>query len=123
MTRHEYRLKLIFAIYQSLLLKKDLNVLINDSIPEVDQNDFVIKIKEDLLNHMNEYIEDISSHLVKWTFDRLSFIDQAILLDSYAEYKTGLNNKNIIIDEAVRIAKEYSDDESYKYINGVLDKL
>ena len=39
------------------------------------------------------------------------------------EIKTNLNTKNIVIDEAIRIAKEYSNEDSYKYINGVLDNL
>ena len=52
-----------------------------------------------------------------------SYIDQAILLVGTSEYNLNKDNKKIIIDEAVRIAKEYSDDDSYKYINGVLDNL
>lgn len=55
--------------------------------------------------------------------NRLSYIDQAILLVGTSEYNLNKDNKKIIIDEAVRIAKEYSDDDSYKYINGVLDNL
>ena len=73
--------------------------------------------------NINDYITDISSYLKNWTFDRLSYIDQAILLESYSEIKSKINNKNIVIDEAIRIAKEYSNEDSYKYINGVLDNL
>ena len=40
-------------------------------------------------------------------------------------YVTGQESqtKNIIIDEAIRIAKMYCDEKSYQYINGVLDNL
>ena len=31
--------------------------------------------------------------------------------------------KSVGIDEAVRLAKKYCDDDSYKLINGVLDQL
>lgn len=122
MNRHEYRLHVIFALYQSLLLKKDLELSFNDNF-ENDTNDFVISLKKDLINNINNYIDEISPLLSKWTFDRLSYIEQAILLEAASEIKQALNTKNIVIDEAVIIAKEYCDEESYKYINGVLDKL
>ena len=122
MNRHEYRVQIIFALYQSLLLKKDLRLSFNDNF-EGDDNEFLLKLKEDLILNYKSYIDKISPLLTKWTFDRLSYIEQAILLESTSEIELGLNNKNIVINEAVKIAKEYCDEDSYKYINGVLDKL
>jgi len=121
MNRHEKRVNLVIALYQHLLLKNDLKQSFNNNFEEND--DFVNSIQEDLINNLDNYKQEINTYLNKWTFDRLSYIDQAILLEGYSEIKSGLNNKNIVIDEAVIIAKEYSDAESYKYINGVLDKL
>lgn len=122
MNRHEYRVQIIFALYQSLLLNKDLRLSFDDNFAG-DDNEFLCKLKEDLILNYKNYIEDISPLLTKWTFDRLSYIEQAILLESASEIKLGLNSKNIVINEAVRITKEYCDEDSYKYINGVLDKL
>ena len=122
MNRHEYRVHVIFALYQSLLLKKDLELSFNDNF-EDDDNEFLLAIKKDLKINKDKYIDEISPLLTKWTFDRLSYVEQAILLEACSEIKQKLNNKNIVIDEAVIIAKEYCDDESFKYINGVLDKL
>lgn len=122
MNRHEYRVHIVFALYQSLLLKKDLELSFNDNF-EDDDNEFLLAIKKDLKINKDKYIDEISPLLTKWTFDRLSYVEQAILLEACSEIKQKLNNKNIVIDEAVIIAKEYCDDESFKYINGVLDKL
>lgn len=122
MNRHEYRVHVIFALYQSLLLKKDLELSFNDNF-EDDDNEFLISLKNDLIANYKSYIDEISPLLSKWTFDRLSYIEQAILLEGCSEIKQNLNSKNIVIDEAIIIAKEYCDEESYKYINGVLDKL
>ena len=122
MNRHEYRVKIVFALYQSLLLKKDIELSFVDNF-EDDTNEFLSSIKIDLINNYQKYIDEISPLLTKWSFDRLSYIEQAILLEATSEIKLNINNKNIVIDEAVRIAKEYCDEESYKYINGVLDKL
>lgn len=121
MNRHEVRVQIVFALYQHLLLNKDLKVSFSDNFE--NQEDFINIIEENLIIHEDEYINDINEHLNKWTFDRLNYVDQAILLESYAEIKTELNNKKIVIDEAINIAKEYCDDDAYKYINGVLDNL
>lgn len=121
MNRHEYRIKIVTAIYQHLLLKKDLKICIIDTIDEID--DFVRSIEADLLENEEKYIETINCKLNHWKFDRLNCIDRAILLEATSEYYLKLNDKKVVIDEAIRIAKEYSDEDSYKYINGVLDNL
>ena len=121
MNRHETRIKVVTAVYQHLLLNKDMVEAFIDNFENIDE--YVGSIENDLIAHEDAYIETISNNLNKWTFDRLSYIDQAILLVGTSEYNLNKDNKKIIIDEAVRIAKEYSDDDSYKYINGVLDNL
>ncbi|WP_423364682.1 transcription antitermination factor NusB [Mycoplasma sp. P36-A1] len=70
-------------------------------------------IKKDLDNYLDS----------KWKFDRLGKIEQAILLISYIQIKGKLAPKGIVINEAVNLAKAYAEDDSYKFINGVLDKL
>lgn len=122
MNRHEYRVKIIFSVYQSLLLKKDLQDSFNNNFDE-DINEFMLSIKDDLKVNLNNYINEIEPHLVKWTFDRLSYLEQAILLVATSEIRQNLNDKKVVIDEAINITKEYCDEESYKYINGVLDNL
>ena len=121
MNRHETRIKVVTAVYQHLLLNKDMVETFIDNFDNIDE--YVGSIENDLIAHEDVYIETISNNLNKWTFDRLSYIEQAILLVGTSEYNLNKDNKKIIIDEAVRIAKEYSDDDSYKYINGVLDNL
>ena len=122
MNRHEYRVQIIFALYQSLLLKKDLRLSFDDNFAG-DDNEFLCKLKEDLILNYKNYIEDISPLLTKWAFERLSYIEQAILLEATSEIKLKLNEKAIVIDEAIILTKQYCDEESYKYINGVLDKI
>ena len=123
MTRHANRLNVIFALYQSLLLNKDLRLTFVEYSKEKQNDDFSDKLIEDLIINKQTYIEEISKYLVNWHFERLSYVEQAILLEATSELKLGLNNKNVVIDEAITIAKEYCDDESYKFINGVLDNL
>ena len=123
MNRHEYRVKLVFALYQSLLLNKEISRSVEDNFDDEEKNEYVTVLENDLIINKDNYIEEISLHLKKWTFERLSYLEKAILLVATSEIKKEIASKNIIIDEAIRIAKMYCDEKSYQYINGVLDNL
>ena len=123
MNRHEYRVKLVFALYQSLLLNKEISRSVEDNFDDEEKNEYVTVLENDLIINKDNYIEEISLHLKKWTFERLSYLEQAILLVATSEIKKEIASKNIIIAEAIRIAKMYCDEKSYQYINGVLDNL
>lgn len=122
LNRHEYREKLIFVLYQHLLLHKDLKLCFFDNF-EDNADEFSLTIINDIYDNKDNYIEQISKHLVKFSFDRLNLVEQAILLESVSELKLNLNDKPIIINESIIFAKQYCDEEAYKYINGVLDNI
>ena len=122
LNRHETREKIVFALYQHLLLKKNIdNCFLNNFEDATD--DFVENIKSDIIVNKEVYIEEISGLLKDWEFDRLNLVEQAILLETVSELKLGLNDKAVVIDEAVILCKTHCDEESYKYINGVLDNI
>lgn len=122
LNRHQIREKLVFSMYQHLLLKKTIDECFKANFASCD-DDFALTIINDLQIKEDVYIKEISGYLKDWTFDRLSFVEQGILLVATSEIKQKLNDKAVVIDEAIRITKSYSDEASYKYINGVLDKL
>ena len=82
-----------------------------------------------LISGTIENIEEIDSvvkkHLTaKWSFDRISKVDLAILrLSVYPLLYQKDMPASIIIDEAIDISKEFGSDESFKFINGVLDSV
>ena len=123
LNRHETREKIVFALYQHLLLKKDINVCFVNNFDSDDLDDYIRSIRNDVIDNEESYIEEISKYLVKWSFDRLNLVEQAILLEATSEIKQNLNEKAVIIDEAIILTKQYCDEESFKYINGVLDKI
>ena len=122
LNRHESRKKIVFAIYQHLLLDRDLRSCIDDNFPD-EQDEFVVNIADDLYINEDKYIAQITPFLNKWTFVRLNLVEQAILLLAASEIAQDLNDEAVIIDEAVILSKEYCDEDSYKFINGVLDRL
>jgi len=75
-----------------------------------------------------EHIEDvdgaIKAHLKNWDFGRLTRVDLAVLrMSAYALLFVPSIPASVTIDEAIDIAKEFGADESYKFVNGVLDGI
>jgi N utilization substance protein B len=68
--------------------------------------------------------ETISAQLSNWKLERLALVDRAILrLSTYSLMYQGDMAAGIIIDEAVGLAKEFAADESFRFVNGVLDSV
>lgn len=67
----------------------------------------------------------ISENLEKWSMDRLATVDRNLLRIAAYEMKFFRTEvpENVILDEAIEIAKIYGDDQSSKFINGVLSKV
>lgn len=128
--RHDCRLKLVFALFKSLLLNLNIKqVFVNDNEDDInngcfkDNQEYIDTVLNDLDLHIKDYLDLIKPLLVRWDIDRINYLDKAIMLEAISEIKLNLNNKNIAINEAIIIAKEYIPEDNYKYINGVLDRI
>lgn len=106
----------------------DLNIVLQEKfktkkeISLIEDELFISIVKEvneidDVKKYLNSLLDD------NWRFGRISKVDQAILLISYIQIKHSNIDKKIVINEAIELAKEFSEKDSYKYINGVLDKV
>ena len=76
-----------------------------------------------VLNNVNEIDEVANKHLKNWSIDRLGKIDQAILRMGIYELLYTDTPDIICINEAVELAKNFSDDAVKDLINGVLDSI
>jgi len=75
-----------------------------------------------------ENIEEIDSmikkHLDNWDITRLSRVDLAVLrISVYALMYQQDIAPSIVIDEAIGICREFGTEDSYKFVNGVLDSI
>jgi len=77
-----------------------------------------------VLEHIDEVDAAIKDHLEHWDISRLSKVDLAILrISAYSLLFQQDVPASVTIDEGIAIAKEYGTDESYKFVNGVLDAI
>lgn len=68
--------------------------------------------------------ELIKKHLTNWEFDRVNRVTVAILrMSVYSMLFVKDIAPLIVIDEAVDIAKNYGPDDSYKFVNAILDNI
>jgi len=66
----------------------------------------------------------IKKHLEHWDISRLSRVDLAILrMSVYTLMYQGEIAPSIAIDEAIGISKEFGTDDSFRFVNGVLDSI
>ena len=64
----------------------------------------------------------IAQNLIGWKLERLMLIDRNLLRMGIAESYFN-DQKAIIIDDVVRMAKKYGGEESFKIINAILDRV
>jgi len=82
------------------------------------------EIVDGVRDHRDEIDELIASYAQGWSLERMPNVDRALLRVSAWEV---LHNPEVpiavAIDEAVELAKEYSTEDSSRFVNGVLGKI
>lgn len=129
-SRSQMHEKLMICIYQYLLFlslkeKQDLKNLIESGFEgsEFKQDPFVKDVLVYAIKNLPEIVVSIEPLLkTGYTFERLGFVEQAILVLGVSEMRVS-NPKPVVINTCVKIAKKYCDSNKYKFINAVLEKL
>lgn len=87
------------------------------------ENEFVKEIVYGVITYQNEIDALANKYLKNWTIDRLGNTDQAILRMGIYELKYTETPPVVAINEAIELAKDYSDDDVRKMINAALDAI
>lgn len=124
--RSELRKKIMTILYQiSIYEKNKIDFDIENVIKEVCEieNEFVKDTVYGVITYKNEIDKIANKYLNNWTIDRLGNTDEAILRIGIYELLYTDIPKIIAINEAVELAKLYSDEDVRKMINGTMDKI
>lgn len=76
---------------------------------------------EQTLQHQQTIDEEIKKYLRGWQLDRIANVDRAILRLAFYELMHEQETPpKVVLNEAIELAKLFSDEQSAKFINGVL---
>lgn len=125
LTRSELREKIMIILYQyDLMNTNKLSCNIEDIIKDnLDvENDFVKDIVYGVITYKDELDELANTKMDNWDIKRIDKTGAAILRLALYELKYTDTPEVVVINEAIELAKKYSDDAVRKMINAVLDK-
>lgn len=93
---------------------------------ELSKTDFLFSkmIVLGTIENITEIDECISANLKSWTIERINSVDKAILrLSVYSLIYQKDIPQAVVIDEAINLAKEFGTDDSFKFVNAILDNI
>ena len=83
---------------------------------------------EQLVNGVHAELEQLDERIAKaanrWRIERMAIVDRNVL--RMALYEMELEPRTpaaVVIDEAIEVARRYSNEESVSFVNGVLDAI
>lgn len=98
-------------------LKRDERITIEKEIQFLKA--YIDGISENILLIKNE----ISKNMENWNLMRIGNVERSLLiLSTYEILKEDIPTE-IVVNEAIELAKEYGDTKTYEFINGVLAKI
>ncbi|HSM80642.1 MAG TPA: transcription antitermination factor NusB [Nodosilinea sp.] len=84
---------------------------------------FALELLSHTAKHQREVDAVLDEVMVAWNLKRLARIDRDILRLAVVEMTYLGTPDRVAINEAVELAKRYSDDDGYRFINGVLRRV
>ena len=92
----------------------DLNVPLNGEL---------FNVVNDIINKREELELIYTPYLANWRSERISVCTKLILLFAVWELKYTETDPRIIINEAIELAKCFAEEDSYRFVNGILDSV
>ncbi len=118
----ENLMKLVFQYITTKNSECDLDILeLNNLTNEEKEN--LLNLFKNIVNKYDEIINLIEKNLINYKLERVCKTDLAILVVAIYELKFLNEDVKIVVNEAVELAKKYSQDNSYKFVNGLLAKV
>lgn len=127
--RRENRKCALQFLYQWELNKPEqlndaLRVFIESRDQPRDYFAFTEELVHGTLEHIKEIDAEILAHAANWTFERIAKVDLSILRLAIYELLHRRDIPPIVsINEAIELGKIFSNPDSKRFINGILDQM
>ena len=131
-TRHRARQAAVQMLYQCEIGHNDIEDVLrtfwsanlpgSEGAPEGVRTfaEQLVRLTVANLEKVDPLIVETAEH---WRLSRMAALDRIILRLAISEFLDGATPRNVIINEALELAKTFSGDESVKFVNGILDAV
>ncbi|HHD0460259.1 TPA: transcription antitermination factor NusB, partial [Campylobacter coli] len=116
-------ISLLYALEMNEKNENFIDEFLNEKKIRNEQKNFTLSLYEGIIKNLDDIDKNLNPYLNENEIEKLGHIERAILrLGAYELLFTDTPNA-IVINEAIELAKELANDNSPKFINGVLDTL
>jgi transcription antitermination protein NusB len=121
----EFALKALYEIdIRGGASGEDLALLFDNLRSDERARGFAVQLVEGVQRHRSALDKHLAAALENWSIGRLSRVDHNILrLALYELLWMEDIPARVTIDEAIELAKRFGDQDSGRFVNGVLDQL
>jgi N utilization substance protein B len=114
------------AVYQWQITQANAGQIIDQFTVDQDLSKTDVSYFKELLTGVINRVESLDDKLSPYLSRKIAdvdMVDLAVLRIAMFEltYRTDVPHK-VVLNEAIELAKDFATDESYKFVNGVLDK-
>ncbi len=117
-SRREARRAAVFVLYQSDVTDAPLG-----SLYEGEVDDYTRRLAEAVEARAPELDARISAASDEWPAGRLGAVERNVLRVAIEELDAGEVPVEVVLDEAVTLAKRYASDDAGKLVNGILGRI
>jgi N utilization substance protein B len=117
-SRREARRAAVFLLYQWDVTGTPLG-----SLYEGEVDEYTRTLVEAVAAHASELDGRISAASDEWPADRLGAVERNVLRVALEELDTGEVPTEVVLDEAVTLAKRYASDDAGRLVNGILGRI
>jgi transcription antitermination protein NusB len=117
-SRREARRAAVFMLFQWDVTGRPLG-----SLYEGEVDDYTRQLADAVIGHAAALDARITSASDEWTADRLGAVERNVLRVALEELDEGDIPVEVVLDEAVTLAKRYASEDAARLVNGILGKL
>ena len=117
-SRREARRAGVFLLFQWDVTGEPLG-----SLYEGEVDPYAQALAEDVAGRAEELDRRIGEATIGWSPDRLGAVERNVLRVALVELDRGEVPTEVVLDEAVRLAKRYSSDDAGRLVNGILGRI
>jgi N utilization substance protein B len=100
--------------------KEIFEFLVEERNPGEEVQEFALTLVNGVLEHVEEIDSLIKNHLKNWDFSRIANLEKTVLRIAVYELKWETTPVSVVLDEAIQLVGQYSQESSIAFVNGVL---